>query len=122
MIDVCVTVWELSVHERTLMSFSLVAGAVARTRRTTVVPARWHPDNSPSEKSGQVVRILHIVDWDWMWSFSPRSRDCGHILLEDLEKASDDDSPEPTLRSLKRKHRDLRLEVGFGSTCTAHSC
>ena len=42
------------------------------------------------------------------WSSSPRSRECGYILLEDLEKASDEDHAEPTLRSLESNFDSLR--------------
>ena len=80
------------------MTLSLVAGDLARTRRTTLVSARWHPDNCVSESADQVVRVIH-VDLEWTWSFSPRSPECGCIQLEDLEKVSDDDHVEPTLRA-----------------------
>ena len=86
------------------MTVSLVAGDLARTHRTTLVSVRWRSYNCVSESVDQVVRVIHIVDLELTWSFSPRSRECGCIQLEDLERVSDDDHVEPTLRGLQRKH------------------
>ena len=71
------------------MTFSLV---ISHGR----VASQWFPQSGTqitclSESAGQMVRIIHIVDLECLLSFSPRSRECGYILLEGLEKVSDDD-------------------------------
>ena len=82
------------------MTFSLVAGDLARTRRTTVVPAKWHPDkflwdvlakwcaSSTSWTGASVHDIVSVATF---------------CLLEDLEKVSDDDHAEPTFEGPETK-------------------
>ena len=63
------------------------------------------------------VRIIHIVDLEWTWSFSQQSRECGYFLLEDLEKVSDDDHCRADDEGPETK--TLRPEI-LSSTCTSH--